>query len=104
MPGSTRSKDPSDPLTTALGSESGPGSGGRRKIEDLAASIGARDHRVFFGKFDPEAPPRTFPERIVRMLPFAKGVLPHGDFRNWSDIEAWALEIAAEAESPTVPV
>jgi menaquinone-dependent protoporphyrinogen oxidase len=104
LPGSTRSKDPSDPLTDALGPESGPGSGGRRKIEDLAASIGARDHRVFFGKFDPEAPPRTFPERIVRMLPWAKGVLPRGDFRNWSDIEAWALEIAAEAESPTVPV
>ena len=104
LPGSTATKDASDPLTDALGPESGPGSGGRRKIEDLAESLGVRDHSVFLGKYDPETPPRTFPERIVRMLPFAKGVLPHGDFRNWPDIEAWALEIAAEVASPAVPV
>ena len=34
----------------------------------------------------------------------AKGVLPHGDFRNWADIEAWAIEIAAAVASPAVPV
>jgi menaquinone-dependent protoporphyrinogen oxidase len=104
LPGSAASKDPSDPLTDALGPKAGPGSGGRTKIEDLAESIGARDHRVFLGKYDPETPPRSFPERIVRLLPMAKGVLPHGDFRNWPDIEAWALEIAGEAVSPAVPV
>lgn len=103
LPGSTRSKDPSDPLTDALGPEAGPGSGGRKKIEELAASIGARDHRVFLGRYDPDDPPRSFPERVVRMLPTSKGVLPHGDFRNWPDIEAWALEIAASISSPAVP-
>jgi menaquinone-dependent protoporphyrinogen oxidase len=104
LAGSTASKDPNDPLTDALGPEAGPGSGGRKKIEDLAASIGVREHRVFFGRYDPDSPPRSLPERIVRMLPMAKGVLPHGDFRNWPDIEAWAKEIAAAMASPTVPV
>jgi menaquinone-dependent protoporphyrinogen oxidase len=103
LPGSTRSQDPGDPLTDALGPSAGPGSGGRKKIEELAASIGARDHRVFLGRYDPDDPPRSLPERVVRMLPMAKGVLPHGDFRNWPDIEAWALEIAAAMTSPAVP-
>jgi len=104
LPGSTASKDPNDPLTDALGPIAGPGSGGRMKIEELAASIGVRDHRVFFGKYDPDTPPRSFPERIVRMLPMAKNVLPHGDFRNWPDIDAWAGEIATAVGSPAVPV
>jgi menaquinone-dependent protoporphyrinogen oxidase len=104
LPGSTASKDANDPLTDALGPKAGPGSGGRKKLEELAASIGARDHRVFLGRYDPDAPPRSFPERIVRMLPISKGVLPHGDFRNWPDIEAWACEIAAAMASPVVPV
>ena len=104
LPGSTRSNDPLDPLTDALGPKVGPGSGGRKKIEELAASIGARDHRVFLGRYDPDDPPRSFPERFVRLLPMAKGVLPHGDFRNWPDIDAWALEIAEVMASPAVPV
>ena len=104
LPGSTRSNDPEDPLMDALGPKAGPGSGGRKKIEELAASVGARDHRVFLGRYDPDDPPQSFPERIVRMLPMAKGVLPHGDFRNWPDIEAWALEIAATMTSPPVLV
>ena len=104
LPGSTRSKTPNDPLTDALGPIAGPGSGGRKKIEELGASIGARDHRVFLGRYDPDDPPRSFPERFVRMLPMAKGVLPHGDFRNWPDIDAWATEIAATMAPPAVPV
>ena len=104
LPGSTRSIDPNDPLTDALGPQAGPGSGGRKKIEELGASIGAREHRVFLGRYDPDDPPRSFPERVVRMLPMAKGVLPHGDFRNWPDIDAWAAEIAAAMVSPAVPV
>ena len=34
----------------------------------------------------------------------AKGVLPHGDFRNWPDIDAWATEIAVTMAPPAVPV
>jgi menaquinone-dependent protoporphyrinogen oxidase len=49
---------------------------------------------VFFGASDPTDPPKTISERLVRMMPAAKGVLPAGDFRDWSAIEAWAREIA----------
>ena len=50
---------------------------------------------MFFGAFDPHDPPKAFSERVVRMLPAAKNVLPEGDFREWDEIEAWAGQIAA---------
>ncbi len=92
-----------DLLTDALGPESGPGSGGRKKIAELSATIHPRDHRVFLGAFDPQEPPRAMSERLVRMMPAAKRVLPAGDFRQWDVIEAWAREIAAALEPSTVP-
>jgi menaquinone-dependent protoporphyrinogen oxidase len=42
-------------------------------------------------------------ERLVRMMPAFKGVLPAGDFREWDAIEAWAREIAATLVAPAVP-
>lgn len=101
LPGSTKSTTGTDPLTEALGPEEGPGSGGRKKVAALAERIHARDHRVFLGRFDPTDAPRGIAERVVRMLPVAKGVLPEGDFRNWDDIEAWATTIATELRAPT---
>ena len=35
-------------------------------------------------------------ERLVRMMPAAKRVLPTGDFREWDAIEAWARKIAGQ--------
>jgi menaquinone-dependent protoporphyrinogen oxidase len=105
LPGSTKeSKGPDvDPVENALGPATGPGSGGRRRIEDLAARIHPREHRVFTGRFDPKDPPKAMSERIVRMLPAAKGVLPPGDFRDWPAIEGWAREIASQLKE-AVPV
>ena len=105
LPGSTKApKDPVlDPVELALGPASGPGSGGRRKVEELAARIQPRDHRVFTGAFDPADPPKTMSERVVRIMPGSKGILPPGDYRDWPAIEAWAGEIASELEA-TVPV
>jgi menaquinone-dependent protoporphyrinogen oxidase len=54
-----------------------------------------RDHRVFLGAYDPDDPPRSMSERLVRMMPAAKNALPTGDFRDWDAIDAWAREIAA---------
>lgn len=85
-----------DPLEDALGPAEGPGSGGRRKVAELGAAIHARDHRVFYGRFDPEQPSKSMPERLLRMLPAGKDILPPGDFRDWAVIEAWAREIAVE--------
>lgn len=92
-----------DRLTQALGPEDGPGSGGRKRIAAISAAIHPRDHRVFLGAFDPSAPPKSMQERLVRMMPAAKAVLPAGDFREWDAIEAWAREIGAELTAK-VPV
>ena len=104
--GSTKaSKDPAvDPVENALGPLEGPGSGGRRRIEELAARIKPREHRVFAGAFDPKDPPKSMSERIVRMMPAAKGVLPPGDFRDWPAIEAWARDIAKSLTVMTDPI
>jgi menaquinone-dependent protoporphyrinogen oxidase len=103
LPHSSRPTEAEDPLTRALGPEDGPGSGGRKKIAVLSAAINAREHRVFLGAFDPNDPPRSIQERLVRMMPAARRVLPAGDFREWDAIEAWAREIAAELTAGTEP-
>jgi menaquinone-dependent protoporphyrinogen oxidase len=51
---------------------------------------------VFLGAFDPDEPPKSMSERLVRMMPAAKRMLPAGDFRDWDAIEAWAREISAQ--------
>jgi hypothetical protein len=42
-------------------------------------------------------------ERLLRLMPASKNILPPGDYREWPVIDAWAREIAAEA-SGLVPV
>jgi menaquinone-dependent protoporphyrinogen oxidase len=91
---SMESKEPVDPIENALGPAEGPGSGGRRRLEELAARIHPREHRVFAGAFDPTLPPKAMSERAVRMMPGSKRILPPGDYRDWPAIEAWAREIA----------
>lgn len=94
LPGSSKSPESADPLEVALGPKEGPGSGGHRRITGIAETIGARDHKVFLGAYDPDDPPRSLPERIVRLMPGSWKVLPAGDFRDWDAIEAWARDIA----------
>ena len=96
LPGSSKMTEATDRLTLALGPEEGPGSGGRRKIAALSAAIHPRDHRVFYGGFNPHDPPKSMQERLVRLMPASKQILPAGDFREWDAIEAWARQIAAE--------
>jgi menaquinone-dependent protoporphyrinogen oxidase len=94
LPHPSKTTEAKDPLTRALGPEDGPGSGGRRKIAALSAAIHPLEHRVFLGAFDPNDPPTSIQERLVRTIPAAKRVLPAGDFREWDVIEARALEFA----------
>jgi menaquinone-dependent protoporphyrinogen oxidase len=103
LPGSSKEIEATDPLTQALGPEDGPGSGGHKRIAALSAAIHPRDHRVFQGAYDPSDPPKSLPERVLRLLPASKDILPIGDFRDWDAIEAWAHEIATELRS-LVPV
>ena len=98
--GSSAEKEGIDPLEAALGPEEGPGSGGRRKVTELATTIHAREHHVFFGAFDPSDPPRGVPERFIRLMPGSNKLLPPGDFRDWDAIEAWARDIARALAAP----
>jgi menaquinone-dependent protoporphyrinogen oxidase len=107
LPGSSKDKPVTDPIENSLGPLSGPGSGGRRKIEALSAATGPRDHHVFMGAYDPDAEAKNLPERFMksfmRVIPAVRDVLPAGDFRDWDAIERWALRIADEL-APAVPV
>jgi menaquinone-dependent protoporphyrinogen oxidase len=94
LPGSSKDTGADDPLTLALGPAEGIGSGGHRRIAELSAAIGRRGHRVFLGAYDPNDPPKSLQERVVRLMPGSKRILPAGDFRDWGAIEAWAREIA----------
>lgn len=59
-----------------------------------------RDERVFFGAYDPAAPPIGLAERLTRHLPAAaQKAMPTGDFRDWGAIDAWADGIAAQLSS-----
>jgi len=100
--GSTKETDGAqlDPIENALGPSEGPGSGGRRKVEILAATIKVRGHGVFYGAHDPSDPPKTIAERFVRLMPGSKGILPAGDFRDWPAVEAWARGIATALREP----
>jgi menaquinone-dependent protoporphyrinogen oxidase len=71
-----------------------------KEFDEFAQSIGPRDQRVFFGAYDPDAPPVGMAEglmaRFMRVAPAIKNALPSGDFRDWPAIEAWAEEIAQD--------
>ena len=67
-----------------------------KEFEELIALLRPRDERVFFGAWDPDAPPVGLAERLMHLAPAGKDALPAGDFRDWPAIDAWAAEIAAE--------
>jgi menaquinone-dependent protoporphyrinogen oxidase len=74
-----------------------------KEIPELTEAVRARDHRVFFGAYEPGRKPVGLAERFVNLMPAARDALPHGDFRDWPEIEAWAREIAAALRpSPAV--
>ena len=56
--------------------------------DEILVATGAREHRVFAGKIDKGQ--LSFPERaVVRAVGAAEG-----DYRDWSEIRAWATDIA----------
>ncbi|MPY78987.1 MAG: protoporphyrinogen oxidase [Actinophytocola sp.] len=67
-----------------------------KQIAELADEITPRGHRVFSGALDAARLKRL--DRMVRVLPGGKALLPDGDFRDWSDIDDWAMEIALELD------
>jgi menaquinone-dependent protoporphyrinogen oxidase len=70
-----------------------------KEFAELSALIHPRGDRVFFGAWDPDAPPVGFGERLLRLMPATKEATPAGDFRDWPAIDAWATEIASHLRS-----
>jgi menaquinone-dependent protoporphyrinogen oxidase len=76
-----------------------------KEFDELRDLVHPRAERVFFGAWDPDAPPIGLGERLVRHMPAAPDI-PPGDFRDWEAIEAWAAGIAHEllaAEAAATP-
>ena len=91
----------SGPLGTALVDEQGRDvfeTTRPKEFDELEASLHPRGTRIFFGAWDPEAPPIGMAERLMRVAPASKTAIPGGDFRDWAAIDAWAAEIARELQ------
>lgn len=69
-----------------------------REFDELRDLVDPRDERVFFGAWDPDAPPVGLGERLLRHLP-GHEAMPAGDFRDWSAVDAWAADIARELDA-----
>jgi menaquinone-dependent protoporphyrinogen oxidase len=65
-----------------------------KEFAEFKEAIKPRGLRVFFGALDPGK--LGFAERLIRILPAGRALLPEGDFRDWKEIEAWAESIAHE--------
>ena len=70
-----------------------------KEFDELTPVLKPNGTRVFFGAWDPTAPPVGLGERLMKLMPADKSPLPAGDFRDWDDIDAWARGIAAELQT-----
>lgn len=70
-----------------------------KDLDELEAMAHPREHRVFFGAWDPEAPAKGMAERFLKAMPASRESLPAGDFRDWPAIDAWAAAIASELQT-----
>ena len=66
------------------------------EMAELREAVRPREHRVFFGALNPDT--LGLGHRLMRSLPAGRALLPAGDFRDWTEIEAWADGIARELE------
>lgn len=60
-----------------------------KERDEIRDWINPRDHHIFFGAF--------FPDRLKGATGFFARMAPkedQGDFRNWGEIEAWAIDIS----------
>jgi menaquinone-dependent protoporphyrinogen oxidase len=74
-----------------------------KEFGELAKLLRPRGEQVFFGAYDPGAPPVGLGERFVQHMPAARAAMPAGDFRDWPAIDAWAAQIAAELGADEPP-
>ncbi|MEX5298337.1 flavodoxin domain-containing protein [Kocuria sp. CPCC 205292] len=70
-----------------------------KEFDELTELLHPRGEQIFYGAFDPQAPPIGLTERLTRHLPAAQEATPAGDFRDWPAIDAWAAQIATHLAS-----
>ena len=69
-----------------------------KQFDELTTLLTPRGEQVFFGAYDPDAPPIGIGERLTRRMPAASDSFPAGDFRDWDAITTWAEQIATELD------
>jgi menaquinone-dependent protoporphyrinogen oxidase len=69
---------------------------GPKEIDELREMAKPRDHRVFFGALFGDRLGGTlgFTYKLIRRSKAARESMPEGDYRDWDEIEAWAIGIA----------
>lgn len=72
-----------------------------KEFEEFHRILQPEDERVFFGAWDPDAPPKGMAERMFRKMPVSKDLLPAGDFRDWDAIDAWSDGIVTALSDST---
>ncbi|MDG6907364.1 MAG: flavodoxin domain-containing protein [Nitrososphaerota archaeon] len=65
---------------------------GPKELDELKEKLRFRDHRIFFGAFDPKD--LDFFSRQFFKSAAIREATPIGDFRDWKEIEAWSASIA----------
>jgi menaquinone-dependent protoporphyrinogen oxidase len=73
-----------------------PNVSGPKELDELREKLRFRDHRIFFGAFDPKD--LDFFSRQFFKSATIREATPIGDFRDWKEIEAWSNEIASSLE------
>ncbi len=75
---------------------------GPKELDELRALVKPRDHKVFFGAFDGTRLTGAigFGYRLALKSKAAREAMPEGDFRDWKEIEAWAISIGRALEAP----
>jgi menaquinone-dependent protoporphyrinogen oxidase len=69
---------------------------GPKELDELREKLRFRDHRIFFGAFDPTD--LDFFSRQFFKSTTIREATPIGDFRDWKEIEAWTNRIATSLE------
>ena len=69
---------------------------GPKELDELREKLRFRDHRIFFGAFDPKD--LDFFSRQFFKSNTIREATPIGDFRDWKEIGAWTDQIASSIE------
>lgn len=71
------------------------------ELAALTEAARPRGHHVFFGALNPDH--LGLGPRVMRLTPAGRKLFVEGDFRDWTEIEAWTDEIAGALTATRMP-